>query len=567
MRQLGVLFFLMFTACGGAEVDFARSLAVPAPADLILRNGKIVTVDREFSIKRAVAIRGGRFVAVGGDRDVRVLAGPSTQVIDLDGRTVIPGLVDGHIHATVGGLSWDATVHWQNLDSLAQALGQVASAAQARAQGTWIVVGGGWVPTQFAERRFPTRADLDRAAPNHPVYVQYLRQGALLNSAALKAAGIGPATPDPAGGKIERNPATGETTGWLQGTAAWDLARRKIPAPPFDRLRQSLKNSFRELNRLGVTSVSDLQTDEVLFTHRRLLADLSRTGELGVRLHFFVDLDLGNAEEHIKRTVEEISRLQQSDLFRFAGFTLRLGGDVDVFDASAGALLDAESKERLRRALGRLILRGDHIRVLAPGDAGVREAIALLEEVHKGPPVPYQRMGFAHLEDASAETLERIKRIGGAVTITSRLALTAERYLDRRGAEQARNAPPLRRIIESAIPAGAGSGAYESAHYSPMLSLWWLITGKTVAGSAVRGLHQNLSRADALRLHTLGAASLTASDAGKGSIEVDKLADLAVLSGDYLTVPEERIPSLESLLTIVGGRIVYAADPFARYQR
>ncbi len=220
---------LFLTACGGHEVDFARSLAVHAPADLILRNGKIVTVDRAFSIKQAVAISGGRVITVGTDRDMRPLTGPATRVIDLGGRTVIPGLIDSHIHATEAGLSWDAELHWEMTRTLADGMRQIAAATQAKPAGSWIVVSGGWVPTQFAERRFPSRAELDAIAPRHPVYIQYLRQGALLNSAALDALGIQPKTPDPAGGKFERNPASGELTGWLQGVSAWEYAFQKIP--------------------------------------------------------------------------------------------------------------------------------------------------------------------------------------------------------------------------------------------------------------------------------------------------------------------------------------------------
>ena len=167
---------LLFVAigCSGSEADYARSLAVKTAADIVLRGGKIITVDGAFSIKQAVAIRDGRFVAVGSDGEIRDYIGPGTRVIDLLGRTVIPGLIDSHIHATVAGLSWDAELHWELNHTLADGLRQIATATKSQAPGSWIVVGGGWVPTQFAERRFPTRAELDTLAPNHPVYIQYL---------------------------------------------------------------------------------------------------------------------------------------------------------------------------------------------------------------------------------------------------------------------------------------------------------------------------------------------------------------------------------------------------------
>ncbi len=566
-RFVYLLFWLALTACGGAEVDFARSLAVPAPADLILRNGKIITVDRDFSIKQAVAIRDGRFIAVGSDRDVRVLAGPSTRVIDLGGRTVIPGLIDSNIHATLAGISWDGELRWEKTRTLVDGLRQIAAAAKAQPPGSWIVVGGGWVPTQFAERRFPTRADLDTVAPHHPVYIQYLRQGVLINSAALKAAGITAASPDPAGGKFERHPTTGELTGWLQGAPAWEYVYRKIPPLSFDRVRQSLKNSFRELGRFGVTSVGDIHTGAVTFAHRRLLADMARAGELDLRVHFYIALDDGDLDP-LKRTAQEIGQLKQNDFFRFAGYSATLtGGDGDVFDVPQTIALDARAKERFRRMARLFAAEGYNFRVIAAQDSGVRQALDLLEEIHAATPFQRQRIAFAHLEDATQETLARIQNLGGGISLTSRLALAGERYVEQRGLDKARNAPPLRRMIEAAIPLGAGSGAFQSASYSPMLSLWWLITGETVAGSAVRSPRQNLTRAEALRTHTMGSAWLTFSEARKGSIEVEKFADLVVLNADYLSVPEEQLRSLESLMTVVGGRIVYAAGPLAQFKR
>lgn len=563
-------FLFVLVACGGHEVEFARSLAVRAPADLILRNGKIVTLDRDNSIKQAVAIRDGRVVTVGSERDARLLVGPSTRVIDLDGRTVVPGLIDSHIQATLAGLNWDTELHWQMTRTLADALRQVAMAAKGRPAGTWIVVGGGWAPTQFAEKRFPTRADLDAVAPNHPVYIQYLRQGALLNSAALRAVGINSATPDPAGGKFEREPSTGEATGWLQGAPAWRYAYNKIPPPGFERLRQSLRNCFRELNRLGITSVADLQPEQVTFAHRRLLADMARSGELTVRINFYIVAGDGSDDiEQLKVVAREVAQVPPSDWLRFAGFNLNLLPDAGVGD-SVDARIEphsAEAQDRLRRVARFFAAEGFKFYLNAGSDTAARQALDVLEEIHAATPLQNQRISFAHLEDITADTTTRIRKLGGGVTVQSRLALIGEREVERWGLERTRHMPPLRSMLESGIPLGAGSGAFYEASYSPMVSLWWLVTGKTMAGSAIRSPSQNLTRIEALRLHTLGSAWMNYGEGRRGSIEAEKLADLVVLSADYLTVPEEQIRTLESLLTIVGGRIVYAAGPFAKVGR
>lgn len=566
-RILLITLFVLLAACGGHEVDFARSLAVKAPADLILRGGKIVTVDRDFSIQQALAIKDGRFLAVGTDRDMRPLIGPATRVIELAGRTVIPGLIDSHIHATDAGSRWDAELHWQFTRTLADALTQIGAAAQAKSPASWIVVGGGWVPTQFTERRFPTRANLDALAPKHPVYIQYLRQGALLNSAALAEAGITDQAADPVGGKFERNPNTGEFTGWLQGVPAWEYAYDKVPRLALDKVRQSWRNCFGELNRLGITSISDLQTGDINFAHRRVLADMARSGELSLRVNFYVAAnEAGDEIEQLKRAVEAIKSLHQDSMFRFAGFTesaIRGNGLTGMKAAS----LDPAALEKFRR-LARFFAEGGYnFHLHAGSDETARRLLDVLEQIDSVKPFTRRRMAFADVDDVTPETIARIKKLGGALAVQNRMALTGERAVQLWGLEKARHAPPLRALVASGIPLSAGSDAFTEGHYSPMLSLWWLVSGKTVAGSALRHREQNLTREEALRMHTMGGAWLTFEEGRKGSIEIGKYADLAVLNEDYLTVPEERIRTLESLLTLVDGRVVYAAGPFAQFGR
>lgn len=565
-KLAGLLFAAV--ACSGRETSYERSLAVRSAADLVLRGGKIVTVDGAFAIKQALAIRAGRFVAVGSDREIRDFIGAQTRVIELAGRTVIPGLIDSHIHATVAGLSWDQDLHWQANRTLADGLRQIAAAAKSKKPGSWIVVGGGWVPTQFVEQRFPSRAELDASAPNHPVYVQYLRQGALLNSAALTALGITRQSADPAGGRIDRNPASGELTGWLQGVAAWQWAYNRIPQPSLAEARQSLRNCFRELNRLGITSVGDIHTGAVNFAHRRLLADMARTGELSLRVNYYIaPNEAGDELEQLKLGAGELANLGNHELFRFAGFaeTLVRGlGDGDVLDNPQGVQFSAQAREKFRAMLGYFAAAGYGFHLHATHDATARQLLDVIETVHRVTPLSRQRMVFAHLEDASAETLVRLKNLGAGISVQGRLALTGERAVELWGDAKARRAPPLRTMLNSGVPLGAGSDGFRGANFSPMVTLAWLVTGKTVAGSPIRQPGENLSRAEALRLYTLGSAWLTGEQERKGSIEVGKLADLAVLSGDYLTVADEQLRSLASLLTMVGGRMVYAAGLYAQ---
>ena len=566
-----ILLLFAAIACGsGAEVDFARSLAVKAPADLVLRGGKIITMDSGSSIREAVAIRDRHFIVVGTDREMRPFIGPQTRVIDLGGRTVIPGLIDSHIYATVAGLSWDAEIHWERMHSLAEAMQQVAAAAKAKPAGNWIVVAGGWAPTQFVERRFPTRAELDQLAPNHPVYIQYLREGALLNSAALRTAGIQPGSTDPPGGKFERNPSTGEFTGWLKGVPAWKYVYDKIPRLSLDQVRQSLKNCFYELSRSGITSIDDFQPSEVGFAHRRLLSDMARTGELPLRINFYLVPGASvEAKEYFKNALEEIKTLAQNENFRFVGF----GGPVlpgigdDSLSASVSVSLTPENEERLRANVRSFAESGYNFHVDVGSDEIARRLLDILEQIGSSKPLAPRRIGFTGLELATPEILARIKKIGAGITVQDRLALTGERNTEFSGPEKARRALPVKTIVQSGTPLGAGTSAFQSGPFSPMLSLWWLITGKTVTGSALRVPSENLTRPEALRAHTIGNAWFTAEEGRKGSIEMDKLADLAVLNGDFLTIAEDQIPRLESILTIVSGHVVYTAGPYKGVER
>ena len=565
-----VLSVVILTSCVGHETEFARSLQAPSFADWVLINGKIITLDSDSSIKEAVAVKDGLIVAVGTDGAMRRWRGPQTQEINLGGQTVIPGLIDSHIHATVAGLTWDSDLHWERLRSLAQGLKQIAAAAKAKPAGEWVVVRGGWMPTQFVERRLPSRAELDAVAPKNPVYIQILDQAALLNSAALNAVGITRESRDPAGGHFERYAETDEPTGFAVGAGAWRYVYNKIPPPTLDQARQSLHNCFRELNRLGITSVGDIQSDGVNFAHRRLLNDLARRGELTLRINFYISPnEIEDELEQFSRAVEEVKQLNQSDLFRFAGFgevLARGTDDGEVASQLKGITISAAAKDRFRRAVEFAAKGGHHFHLHATRDNTARQLLDVIEAVNRQTPLTRSRIGFAHLEDATPETIERIKKLGGGIAVQSRLLLTGEMLLELWGEEKGRNAPPLRAMLEAGVPLGAGTDAFRSGNYSPMLALWWLVTGKSIAGTQIRDPKHNLTRVEALRAHTLGSAWLTGDERKKGSIETGKFADLAVLNGDYLSVPEERIPALESLLTMVGGRVVYAAGPFARFQ-
>ncbi|MGH7886361.1 MAG: amidohydrolase family protein, partial [Candidatus Binatia bacterium] len=315
---------------------------------------------------------------------------------------------------------------------------------------------------------------------------------------------------------------------------------------------------------LGVTSVGDLHTTDVTFAQRRILAEMARTGELTLRVNFYITPSgAGDEMAQLKLAAAEVKQLPQSDWFRFAGFAADLddaGGDSDLLADRQGMPLGSDLIEKFRRMV-RFFAEGSY-----PFRLHARQSshwLDVIEQVHAVTPLSRQRIAFTDLDEVSAETIQRIKTLGAGIAVQGRMVLTGERFVELWGAEKARNSPPLRKLLDAGIPIGAGSAGFRSNNFSPMLSLWWLVTGKTVAGTAIRDKSQNVSREEALRMYTIGSAWFSADTQRKGSIEVDKLADLAVLNADYLTVPEDQIRSLESVLTMVGGRVVYSAGRFA----
>jgi predicted amidohydrolase YtcJ len=291
---------------------------------------------------------------------------------------------------------------------------------------------------------------------------------------------------------------------------------------------------------------------------------MARTGELSLRINFYVaPNESGDEIEQLERAAQAVKGLYQNDHFRFAGFTEAFVHDDVLADGTSPGRADAPRERFLR--LARFAAEGGYnLHLNASRDETARQWLDALEETDAVKPLTRQRIAFAGLDDPTPETIARIRRLGGGISVQSRMALTGERMVEHWGLEKAGDAPPLRAMVDSGVSLGAGSDGFQAGNYSPMLTLWWLITGKTVAGSALRSGNQNLTREQALRAHTQGNSWLTFEEGRRGSIEVGKHADLAVLNGDYLTVPDQQLRALESLLTIVGGRVVYAAGPFAQ---
>jgi len=538
------------------------SIAAPASAqapDTILIGGKIVTLDSRSTVAMGLAVTDGRITATGSTDDVRKLAGPSTRVIDLRGRTVIPGLIDSHLHAIRAALSFSTEVNWIGAHSIEEGLGRIRAAARAMKPGSWLIVAGGWNVQQFEEDRRPTQAELTAVAPNNPVYVQLGYGWAMLNPLAHKALGLTNESDLPPGGRFERD-SNGALTGAVTGAQNAIVALfDRLPRPTFAQQVEGTKAFFRELNRLALTGVVDPGGNNLTAPDYEALFKVWRDKAMTVRVAYTLNGQTPGKEfEELRDLTGLLPMGFGDDMLRFNGLGERI--TVAMNNNNAPSQADKDAYYRIVRWAAD---RGMSLTMHWGNDASVDHLLSIFERVNAEIPIAPLRWSIAHLNDASDASLRRMKALGVGWTMQDAMYFGGEQFLKQAGADAAKRTPPLETARKMGVVVGAGTDAHRVASYNPFTALQWLLDSKTVGGVVMRGAEEIPSRIDALKFYTLGSAWFSFDEDTRGSLDVGKLADLAVLSADYLTVPVEKIGGLESELTMVGGKVVYAAGAFA----
>ena len=528
------------------------------PPDLVLLDGKIVTVDAESSLREALAIRDGKIVGVGSTAEMRRLAGPETRVVELRGRTVIPGLIDSHLHAVRAALSFSTEVNWIGARSLREALERISEAAARRPPGSWLIVAGGWNELQFTERRRPTQAELEAAAPAHPVYVQLGYGWVVMTDDGFSKLGIRSEADLPAGGTLVRD---GERlTGAISGGQGAIIALfDRLPKPTFAEQVQGTREFFRELNRLGLTGVVDPGGNNLFPPDYQALFDVWRRGELTVRVAYSLNGQTAGGELAELQSLTALLPMGfGDDRLHFNGL-----GERITYAMNNNPEPTAEHKERYYEIVRWAAERGMTITMHWGPDETVPHLLEIFERVNAEVPIEPLRWSIAHLNDASDATLERMAKLGVGWTVQDAMYFGGEDLVRRQGPDAARRLPPVVTGDRLGVAIGGGTDAHRVASYNPFTSLQWFLDGKTVAGTPIRGPEETPDRLTALKFYTLGSAWFSFDDDVRGSLEVGKLADLAVLSDDYLTVPLDEVGDIESVLTLLGGEVVYAAGDFA----
>lgn len=553
LRVLVALASLTGSSCAGASRP---------PADLVLYNGRVITVDGYFSIHEAVAIAGDRIVAVGGNAHVRALAGAETRNINLRGRAVIPGLMDNHLHSAGGGPGVDL--------SRVRSLDELYAAIRARAgtipPGELVVSNSDWHEAQLREQRLPLRDDLDRVAPAHPVVLVRGGHEYVLNSAALRRWGVNERTPEPDGGRLTRYP-DGRLNGELVDTAK-SLVKLPAPAPrsPADQIATRVSD-YEKLHAAGLTTVRHpgIQADDY-----RLLQEMQRRGILTMRVNALLR-PAGDAAA-VARTLDQwaIGPDEGDARLRVGGIKLAVDGGFEGGlmrepyeepwgEHGAFRGLQTVEREGFIDTVQMLNRRGWRVAAHAVGDSAMDLVLDAYERADAETPIADRRWSIEHAFIGRPDHLPRIKTLGVALALQNHLYLAGPSLVRYWGPARAGLTTPVRMYLDAGLRVSSGTDA-PVVPYPPLWTLYHFITRDTITGG-VLGADQRVTREEALRMATMGNAWLMMEEREKGSIEVGKLADLIVLSEDPLTAPETRLRDATVLMTIVGGKTVHDVMP------
>jgi len=550
-----------------------------ATADLIVTNGKIAIMNKNNSISEAIAVKNGKVLAFGTNAEILKLKGKQTKVIDANGRTIIPGLNDSHLHLTRGGRFYNAELRWDGVTSLKTALKMLKDQAARTPKGQWVRVVGGWSPFQFEEKRFPTTQEINEATGDVPAFVLFLYSRGWMNKSGLKLLKIDENTKPPEGSSYEIG-ADGKLTGVLLAEPNPTILYAAIGAlPPMtdQQMLNSTKQFYRELNKYGVTSGIDAGGGGHAFPKdygaTKLLAN---QGEMPIRLSYYLfPQNKGKEFEEFQNWIETNKVGNNGEIHLDHGYELEGGGefltwsagDFENFLAPQPMLEDRPSwRNDIKKVIRLHVDSGWPFRIHATYGETIANLLDVIEEVNKetNGKLAKQRWLFDHAETITEQQLKRVKALNGGIAIQSRLAYAGEYFVERYGAAKAKYAPPLKLMIKMGIPVGAGTDGTRVASYNPWPALYWMVSGKTVGGLQLSAPDNLLTREEALFLYTKGSAWVSKEEAVKGTLEKGMFADFILLSDDYFSVPESKIKDLSAVLTVVGGNVVFGDKEFSK---
>ncbi len=539
-----------------------------AMADLLLINGKIVTVDPDFSILEAVAVKDGKIVAVGTTSELKNWKGSGTEMIDLAGKMVLPGLIDSHLHMVGTGIALSQiNCRTPPIKSISDLVDAVREKASDVTPGEWIL-GRGWDQAKLSDHRDPNRWDLDEASPENPVWLtRTCGHISVVNSRALEIAGVSKDTPQPMGGHIVKDE-NGKPTGLLQEGPAMDLVRQHIPSQDLERTAEAIKLASNAFSEVGITGVIEAGIEPL---DMRAYQNVATGGELTVRVNMMLRgrVTGESAEESAARIKDfPMTTGYGDDLLRFLGLKLLIDGGVGGRTAllrepyeddpdNYGILTMPE--EDLQKRVDAGNLAGMMVGIHCAGGKAMDIVLNAFEETDKLKPIKGRRFAIIHAYQPTEQNFETCRRLG--ITVASQpsfLYYLGESYYENIGHERSEWLKPHRAWIDNGIIVASGTDSPVTP-YQPFPSLWASIARRTEVNNVQMGTEQCITREEAIRLYTINGAYHTFEETIKGSIESGKLADMIVVDRDILTCPLDDIRETKVIRTILGGKTVYEA--------
>jgi len=570
-KLITVLFATLYIVAAKAQSDKPF-----IGADMIVYNAKITTQSLSQPEASALAVKKGRIYAVGTDFEILSLKDNNTKLIDADGRRLIPGLNDAHVHV-LNERNYNYNIRWDGVPTLKRALEMLSEQAKRTPEGQWVKAIGGWSPYQFKENRHPTMEELNKAVPNRPLIVQYAYNTAFLNDLAIKAMGVGTSRFPMFPGTVFEKDTQGRYTGVMHAYSFTFVSMEAlIPSPSLEEQVNSLQYAINDMNRFGVTSVIDGGSIMGYPESHRPLQALIMDNRLNIRVPF-VDLQFASAGGRtlVDAEIDVITRYSLSagenmhptmahgHEYEGTGEVLKLElHDHENFDKPA-VIIDKDSIHQfIGEYLGKLVKRRIPFRMHLSYNENITPFLDALEKVNQQIPLDGLRWGIEHAETITPENIERVKKLGGGIALDDKMALHGDAFIKTYNREKALQTPLLRKMVDSNVPLAMTTDGFRASSYNPWIGIGWTVTGKSVSGSEILAKNNRLTREEALKLYTLGAAWFEHNENEKGKIAPGNLADFALLSADYFTVPEDEIKNISSVLTVVDGRVVFGTGKY-----
>jgi predicted amidohydrolase YtcJ len=544
-------------------------------ADLIVYNAKIATMQKQGEFVQSIAIKNGIIIASGSSKDI--LSGyktASSTVIDAHGKTIIPGLNDSHIHAIREGLNYNSELRWDGVKTLKRAMEMLKEQAARTPPGVWIKVIGGWNEFQFEEKRQPTIDEINAAVPDKPVFITYLYGKAFLNKKGIETLGYTANTHYE--GSILEQDANGSLTGLMFAKetpkAIYTTLALTTKLTPEERINSSIHFN-RELNRFGLTSIVDAGGGGQNFPADYVTSlELAKEGKLSLRISYFLFAQQKSKElQDYEKWVAETIINKNDNLFMTNGYTTEGAGENLVASAAdfenflePRIVLSPDMEADLEPVIRLLVKNRWPFRLHATYGESIDRMLTVFEKVNKEIPFNGLRWLFDHAETITPQQLERVKKLNGGIAVQFRMYFQGEIYEKQYGSPKTQ-VPPIKKMLEMGIPVGMGTDATRISTFNPWMAMHWLLTGKTIGGMQFWPKDYILDKYTALLLYTSGSAWVSGEEHEKGKLVKGMYADFSILSDDYFSIPADDVRAIESVLTVVNGKVVYGAGEFKSY--